>query len=115
MWKKFLKCIGAIPKKETEMLYPHEIMEDEENEFNKNCNKIIKELKCNLTAEEIYARLEDKEVIIEIHSGIPNVIKKSQGIKLTIKDFDIDGLGLSEEGLNGKEYILSEWCADSKV
>ncbi len=60
---------------------------------------------------EAFAKL-DKKVIIEIHSGVCCVMDKSQGIKLTIKDFDIDGLG---EGLNGKKYILSEWCSDSKV
>ena len=60
-----------------------------------------------------------KEVIIEIHSGVPNVIVKSQGIKLVIKDFDIEGCTVEELNElpddNGEKYFLSEWCADSKV
>lgn len=55
------------------------------------------------------------EVIIEIHSGVPNVIKKSQGIKLIIKDFETQySIGDLYKDGNG-EYILNEWCADSKV
>ena len=105
MWIKLLKFIGVIiPKKE--------------NEFNDNCDKVIRELNCDLSAEEIYNKLSDKEVILEIHNGIVEVHKKPKGIYIKIRNFDTDGI--EEEDLywdkeNQSEYYLIEYNADTEI
>ncbi len=64
----------------------------------------------------------DKEIKIEIRdvcitcNGIPFIIKKSQGIKLIIKDSDIDSVPIENLNRNEdeQEYIISN-RADLKV
>ncbi len=79
------------------------------NNFNNNCDKVIKELQCNLTAEEIYETLVNKEVVLEIHNGVVEVHKKSKGVKIYIKDYDI------ENEVHDKNYVESNYDADIEI
>ena len=102
MWKRFWKFMLT-----TQEYVINET--DKRNSFNDNCDKVIKELQCNLTAEEIYETLVNKEVVLEIHNGVVEVHKKSKGVKIYIKDYDI------ENEVHDKNYVESNYDADIEI
>lgn len=112
MWKKFLRSIGAMFKKDDHPL--EQAFPGIHKDYNKNLAQHFKKIDNYFL--DAFTTL-DKEVVIEIQSGVFCVVKKSQGIKLRIKDFDclhIDKSDITQDK-NGDKYYLEEWCADSKV
>ena len=62
-----------------------------------------------LTTQEYIINETNKEVVLEIHNGVVEVHKKSKGVKIYIKDYDI------ENEVHDKNYVESNYDADIEI